>query len=106
MHWEILLPPCTLCAMALRESRGSSLLIQLDCFDGHVPVRFKNGETALLFMLVGILVRKHLFLECLFVEGFVGDRGVLEDYGDAVVPTAILGRVIARLVHPDLHHAA
>src|ERR1700758_3788249 len=80
-------------------------LLQFDGFDRQVPVRLEDREAPLLLTIVGIFIGKELFLEGVFVEGLVRDRGVFKDDGDAVVPAAVFGRVIAGLIHPHLHHA-
>ena len=60
----------------------------------------------LLLSLVGLLVREELLLQSVFVEGLVGNRSILEDDGDAIVPTLVFGRVITGLIYPDLQHPA
>src|SRR5208337_1060611 len=61
-------------------------------------------EAPLLLLRVGCLVGEKLLLERVLVERLIGGGRVLEDNGDAVVPTAVFGCVVARLVHPDFEH--
>ena len=73
-----------------------SLGVQVDVLDGQVPVRIEDFKAALLFLLVRLLVGIELFDERFLVEAIIGDGGILKDDGDAVVPSTILGRVVAR----------
>src|SRR5271167_5021847 len=69
---------------------------EVDVLDGQVPMGVEDLEAMLLFALIGLLIGEELLEQRLFVEAVIGGGGVLEDDGDAVVPAAVFGGVIAR----------
>src|SRR5262245_24229629 len=90
-------------------SHGAARSIFRRADDGHIPMRDQNLEPSLLFAFESRLVRVELFDERLFgawsvriVEG----GGALENYGDAIIPAPVLGRVVAGLFDLDAHDAA
>src|SRR5713101_3282185 len=90
---------------ALLEARDL-LPVQLHVLDGHIPMSSKDFKSALLFLRILSLVGPKLFLQRIFVERLIRNRRILEHDGHAIVPAPVFGRVVARLVHPDLEHAA
>src|SRR5260370_35223894 len=80
--------------------------VEVRVLDRKIPVRIQNLEAALFFSLVGFLIGKELLDQQGTVEIVVGDCGVLEDDGDAVIPAAVRLGVISRPGHSHLHIAA
>src|SRR5262245_40128979 len=82
------------------------LRVQIDALDRHVPMGFQDFETPLFFSFVGVLVGGKLLYQRTVVSIGVGDGSVLENDRGAIVPPAVLGRVISRGVREDLQDAA
>src|SRR6266478_4386458 len=82
------------------------LRLQLHALDGHVPMSSKDFKPPLLFLRIRSLVGPKLLLQRVFVERLIRGRRVLEHDGHAIVPAPVFSSVVARLVHPDLEHAA
>src|ERR1039458_646540 len=80
--------------------------VQIYVLDRHVPMASEDFKPALLFLRIRGLVGPKLLLQRVFVERLIRGRCGLEHDGHALVPAPVFGRVIARLVHPDLEHAA
>src|ERR1700720_2533915 len=91
---------------SLPNARPCLLLIQLYILDGQIPVSVEDFETTLFFFRISGLVGPKLLFQRVFVEGFIRNSRVFEDYGHAIVPAPVFGRVIPGLIHPDLEHAA
>lgn len=62
--------------------------------------------TPLLFLFVSVLVRIQLFYVSRRVEVVVGDRRILEDDRDAIVPAPVLRAVVPRLRCVHLENSA
>src|ERR1700739_611769 len=90
----------------LARYADSRLFLQISSFHRQVPMRVEDFEAALLFPLKCFLIGVHLLLQRGLVEWLVGDGGVLEDDGHAIVPAPVFGGVVARLVQPDFGDAA
>src|SRR4029077_11769035 len=60
----------------------------------------------LFFPRIRGLVGPKLLLQRVFVERLIRNRRVLEHDGDAIIPASVFGRMVTRLVHPDLEHPA
>jgi hypothetical protein len=69
--------------------------VEIHVLDRQIPMRIQDFEAPLLFFLVGLLVEIELLDDARAVEIVVGNRGVLENDGDAEIPSAIFGGVIA-----------
>lgn len=83
------------------------LLRRRNVRDRQIPMPGEDLEAALFFFLVGFLIGPELFDECLLIGVGAGRDGrVLVDDGHAIVPAAVFGGVIARLIHPNLEHPA
>src|SRR5919109_5293874 len=80
----------------LIAAENSSARVEVDLFDGQVPVRVEDLEAALLFFLVGFLVVIELLDDRRAVEIVVGDGGVLENNRHAIIPAAVFRHVIPR----------
>jgi hypothetical protein len=70
---------------------SASLRVEVDVFDGQVPVRIEDLEPPLLFFLVAILVRIELLDQGGAVEIVVGDRRIFEADGNPVIPAPVFG---------------
>src|ERR1700752_5370547 len=82
------------------RTRDSGLFLKISSFHRQVPMRVEDFEAALLFALKCFLIGVHLLLQRGLVERLVGDGGILEDDGHAIVPAPVFGGVVARLVQP------
>src|SRR5580658_6720083 len=78
------------------------LFFQAHRLHRQIPMPVENLKTSLLFALEGLLIGIHLLLQRRFIERLVSHSRILEDNGHAEVPTPVFGRVVARLIHPDL----
>src|SRR5260370_6920101 len=73
--------------------QSASARLEVHILDRQIPVRIQDFKAPLFLFLIGLLIGIELLDHRGAVKIVVGDRRILEDDGDPVIPSPVFGRV-------------